>query len=127
MPNKAASYIRVSTSQQDTDNQLLVLTDWAKARKLEIAQIYEEWHNEGVLLLTINPRETFSVVTQYMQSKSLSFPVLFDTDGTVSMNYNIIGIPATFFIDKGGIIQVKRLGPFSSAAEIESYIPIIQS
>ncbi len=92
-----------------------------------LQQIYEDWHNEGVILLTINLRETLSVVTQYMQSKSLSFPVLFDTDGEVSLNYNIIGIPTTFFIDKDGIIQAKRLGPFNSAAEIESSISIIQS
>jgi len=91
-----------------------------------LQQIYEDWRNEGVILLTINLRETFSVVTQYMQSKSLSFPVLFDVDGSVTLNYNVIGIPTTFFIDKNGIIQAKRLGPFNSAAEIESYISIIQ-
>ena len=74
------------------------------------------------MLLTINLRETYSVVTQYMQSNNLSFPVLFDTDGSVGLDYNVRGIPTTFFIDGDGIIQAKKLGSFSSVAEIESYI-----
>jgi len=92
-----------------------------------LQQIYEDWQSEDVLLLTINLRETPSVITEYMQSNGLSFPVLLDVDGSVTLNYNVIGIPTTFFIDRDGVIQAKRLGPFSSAAEIESYISIIQS
>jgi thiol-disulfide isomerase/thioredoxin len=92
-----------------------------------LQQIYEDWRSEGVILLTINLRETYSVVTQYMQSNGLSFPVLFDTDGSVGLDYNVTGIPTTFFIDKDGIIQAKRLGPFNSVAEIESYLVKITS
>ena len=46
-----------------------------------LQQIYEKWQNEGVLLLTVNLRETPSVITEYMQSNGLSFPVLLDVDG----------------------------------------------
>jgi len=39
---RAAIYLRVSTSDQDTTNQLLVLTEWAGQRSYEITNIYEE-------------------------------------------------------------------------------------
>lgn len=91
-----------------------------------LQQIYEKWNSEDVLLLTINLRETPSEITEYMQNNDLSFPVLLDVDGSVTQNYNVIGIPTTFFIDKDGVIQSKRLGPFSSAAEIEISISTIQ-
>jgi len=39
---KAAVYCRVSTSEQDTQNQAVVLTEWAKQRDFEVALIYQE-------------------------------------------------------------------------------------
>ena len=39
---KSCIYSRVSTSEQDTQNQTMVLTDWAKQRGFEIAKVYEE-------------------------------------------------------------------------------------
>lgn len=92
-----------------------------------LQQIYEDWNNKGVILLTINLRETPSEIMQFMQSNSLSFPVLLDADASVTQNYNVVGIPTTFFVDKDGVIQAKKLGPFNSKAEIENNISIIQS
>jgi len=46
---KTALYLRVSTTEQDTANQLLALEDYAKRRGFEIVQIYSEegtaWKN----------------------------------------------------------------------------------
>ncbi len=39
---KASIYVRVSTGDQDTTNQALVLTEWAKNRGYEIVAIYSE-------------------------------------------------------------------------------------
>jgi putative DNA-invertase from lambdoid prophage Rac len=45
---KAAIYARVSTHEQDSDNQVLVLEGWAKQRGFEITKNYAEnesaWH-----------------------------------------------------------------------------------
>ena len=60
-----------------------------------------------------------------MIDNNLSFPALLDTDGNVSLDYGVSGIPVTFFIDKDGIIQATRLGSFSSADEIEDYLNLI--
>jgi len=39
---KASIYVRVSTGDQDTANQALVLTEWAKNRGYEVVAIYSE-------------------------------------------------------------------------------------
>ena len=39
---KVCIYCRVSTSNQDTANQLQILTDWANQRGFEVFRIYEE-------------------------------------------------------------------------------------
>ena len=40
---KVCIYARVSTSQQDTENQSIALTEWAKGRGWEVVKIYEEY------------------------------------------------------------------------------------
>ncbi len=87
-----------------------------------IQQIYEDWQNEGVILLSINLREAHSTATQFIKDNDLSFPVLLDTDGSVGQDYKVSGIPTTFFIDENGVIQARKLGPFTSVAEIENFL-----
>ncbi len=46
---KVCIYSRVSTGQQDTTNQSVVLSEWAKQRGFEVVKVYEEeesaWRN----------------------------------------------------------------------------------
>lgn len=39
---KACIYVRVSTGEQSTENQSMVLTAWAKQRGFDIVKVYEE-------------------------------------------------------------------------------------
>jgi len=39
---KVSIYSRVSSGEQDTANQSMVLTDWAKQRGFEVVKVYEE-------------------------------------------------------------------------------------
>ena len=67
---KAALYLRVSTTEQDTTNQLLTLEDYAKRRGFEVYRIYSEaetaWKNghqaELAKLLDDAQRGKFQVV-----------------------------------------------------------------
>jgi len=57
---------------------------------------------------------------EFMESNYLSFPALLDTNQEVALEYNMRGIPTTFFIDKDGIIQDMEVGAFRSVVEIEA-------
>lgn len=87
-----------------------------------IQQIYEEWSAKGLVLLAINIGESPSTVEGFTQSYNLSLPVLLDTNQIVAQKYNITGIPATFFIDKNGIIQRKVVGAFPNKGAIENHL-----
>ena len=84
-----------------------------------IQQVYDEWHSKGLVVLAINIGESPSQIKEFMQSQGLSLPVLLDMQGKVADQYSILGIPATFFIDKDGIIQAIRVGAFPNKAAIE--------
>jgi len=79
----------------------------------------EEWTQQGLVILAINVGETSSKAKKFMEDNGLSFHVLLDTDTSVAKDYNIRGIPTTFFIDKNGIIKDKQVGFFSSKADID--------
>ena len=84
-----------------------------------IQQVHDEWSAKGLVLLAINNGESSSQVGEFMQSQGFSFPVLLDTRGNIAQKYNIQYIPATFLIDKEGIIQATKVGPFQGKEEIE--------
>ena len=84
-----------------------------------IQQVFEEWSDRGLVILSIDIGESLSTVEDFMQSYNLSFPVLLDVNKTVSLKYNVRYIPTSFFVDEGGIIKAVKIGAFSSTAEIE--------
>ena len=84
-----------------------------------IQEIFEEWSDQGLVILAIDIGENPETVKDFMQSHNFSFQVLLDTNKDVALEYNIRGIPTTFLIDKDGVIQAMKVGAFSSEAEIE--------
>ena len=92
-----------------------------------LQQVYEEWSAKGLVLLAINKGESSSRVTEFVNAYGLSLPVLLDTKQVVAQKYRALGIPISFFIDKDGIIQAVKIGPFSSVAEIEEYLSQVMS
>lgn len=84
-----------------------------------LQEIYQAWSGKGLVVLAVDLQENPSRVKEFVEEFGLSFPVLLATGQEVPLAYNIRGIPATFFIDKNGIIQDMKIGAFSSRAEIE--------
>ncbi len=85
-------------------------------------QIHEEWSATGLVVLAVDIGESPSTVENFMQNNNLSLPVLLDTKQDVATSYGIRSIPTTFFIDKNGIIQDKKIGAFQNKAEIEKHL-----
>jgi len=90
-----------------------------------IQEVYEDWSGQGLVVLAINKGESLSTVNDFMQSGNFSFPVLLDINQYVALEYNAWNIPTTFFIDKDGMIQAIKVGPFLSKAEIEMMLSAI--
>ena len=87
--------------------------------------IYEEWSGLGLEVLAINIGEDPSKVEEFMRGNNLSFAALLDIGQDVTEEYGITGIPATFFVDKDGIIQDKVVGAFQNKTQIENRLSSI--
>ena len=74
-------------------------------------QVYQEYQSRGLEILAVSidvgPQR---VVTNFMQELRLTFPAMLDPEREVLQRYRIFSIPASFLIDKKGIIRFKELG-----------------
>jgi cytochrome c biogenesis protein CcmG, thiol:disulfide interchange protein DsbE len=87
---------------------------WCPPCRLEMPtmeQAYQEYQSRGLEILAVSidvgPK---SVVRDFMQEFRLTFPALLDPEGEVMHLYRLFSIPASFLIDKHGIIRFKELG-----------------
>ncbi|MFA7248775.1 MAG: TlpA disulfide reductase family protein [Dehalococcoidia bacterium] len=64
-----------------------------------------------VVILAVDYRESDELVSAFRQDFGLTFPLLMDRQGTVREQYGAQGLPATFFIDRDGILRAQNLGP----------------
>ena len=69
-----------------------------------LQRIYGE--SQGLVVLGINLQEDAGTVASFVQERNLSFPVLLDTDGTVTSGlYQVRPLPTSFIIDRQGYIR----------------------
>ncbi len=58
-----------------------------------------------------NAEKTIDDVQAFVKRNNLTFPVLLDSQGKTGEAYQILTLPTSLFIDSGGIIQKKWIGP----------------
>ena len=86
-----------------------------------LQEVFEDadWSEQGLVILAVNLGDAPDGVKEFIEGYGLSFPVLLDTRQEAAQIYNVRNIPVTFFIDKNGIIQDRKIGAFTNKAEID--------
>lgn len=91
-------------------------TTWCSSCLTELPdyeRIYRQYSPEFVVL-GVNLQEEAPHVRQYVAGLGLTFPVLLDQDGRVAnRQYQLVGLPGSFIIDRQGQIVYQHLGPMS--------------
>ena len=77
---------------------------------------------DKVVMLGVNVLEDEATVKSFKERWNLTFPIALDAKRKVADEYKVSDIPVTFFLDSQGIIKEIKVGPFTSAEEIESSI-----
>jgi thiol-disulfide isomerase/thioredoxin len=95
---------------------------WCVVEMPFIQQVYDEWPDDDVVILTIDIGESAETVATFLQDNGISLPVLLDREAKVAAQYRIASIPRTFFIDKEGLIQGIRFGALQSPEELEDIL-----
>lgn len=118
----------------DLRGKPVLLNLWAtwcppcQAEMPAMQKVHEQYGPQGFTILAVNTtyQDDRAGAIQYAAARGLTFPVLFDLDGSVSRKYLVRSLPTSFFIDKDGVIQKVVIGgPMSEAllrSEAESLL-----
>lgn len=71
----------------------------------DLIKAYETHKNEGLVVLEVNSAEAPVQVEAFIEQFGVTAPVVIDARGEVLGVYRTNGLPASFFIDKDGVIQ----------------------
>jgi peroxiredoxin len=87
-----------------------------------LQQVYEDYSAEGLIILGIDNGESLGNVKPFTTEYGYRYTILLDTDSSIANEYGVYYLPATYFIDKDGIIRDITIIPFESKADIEKYL-----
>lgn len=93
----------------------VMLTFWspdcsACREELPTLQTLATTDNAEVTLLTVVSQQSAADVKQFMQEGGLTFPVLLDESGQIAQEYEITGVPVSYFINPNGQIDQTIIG-----------------
>src|SRR5712691_933441 len=99
--------------------RVVLLNFWAtwcipcRAEMPELQGLSDDLQDTPFALLTIDLQEEADTITPFRRDLGLRLPVLLDEDGDVTRRYGVRALPATFLIDRDGILRQHRLGPLT--------------
>jgi cytochrome c biogenesis protein CcmG/thiol:disulfide interchange protein DsbE len=106
---------------EDFRGKTLVLNFWAswcppcRAEMPDFQELWDERREQDdltILAVDFLKEDTVAAATGFVNEFGLTFPVATDTsDGNVAERFGVRGLPATFFIDRDGILRKISLGP----------------
>ncbi len=69
--------------------------------------VYQKYGEQGlrVLGVVVNQSQTPDMIRAVARDYGVTYPILFDADGSMASRYGISRIPQNFLIDKDGIIR----------------------
>jgi cytochrome c biogenesis protein CcmG/thiol:disulfide interchange protein DsbE len=73
---------------------------------------WRRYEGKGVVFIGINVLDDEKKARDFLRTFEISYTNLKDPSGEVSNAYGVVGLPATFFIDREGRIIIKNYGPF---------------
>jgi len=108
----------------------VVLNLWAswclpcRSEMPAIERVHQRYKDEGLIVVGLNltSQDSESDARAFVQELGLTFPIVLDRDGSVSVRYQLLGLPTTYFIDQSGIIRSVVVGGPMSEATIQSNV-----
>ena len=76
----------------------------------QLSRIYDKYRGSGFVLMGVNVDDDVRNATEVANKLAVSFPVLLDTDKTVSKLYDLSTMPSTVLVDRDGKVRYLHRG-----------------
>lgn len=71
-----------------------------------------EHEDDGIVIIGVNQGEQMDRVATFIEELDtpIPYPIVLDTSGDAGRTFGVAVLPTTFFIDRSGIVQYRRIG-----------------
>lgn len=96
--------------------QVVLLNFWAswcgpcRQEMPLLESIYKKYHKLGFTLIGVNVEPDSQAANAWLKQTPVSFPILYDTQSTVSSLYGVDSMPSTVIIDRKGTVRLLHRG-----------------
>lgn len=109
------------SSLEEMRGNVVVVNFWAswcvecrvEADLLE--QVWRQYQDEGLIMVGIAYSDVENNAFAYLEEFNVTYPNAPDLRTAISADYEITGVPETFFIGKDGVIEKVVIGPVNQA------------
>ena len=101
---------------RDFSGKVVVLNFWAswcgpcRLEAPDLQRTWEEYRGRGVQFLGINYRDDPAAARAYVGEFGIAYPSVFDPAGKLAADYQLVGLPTTFIVDRNGRISFQFVG-----------------
>lgn len=98
---------------------------WCKPCKEEMPAMqasYDKLREQGFVVLAVNELEDTEKVIEHVRKHGHTFPVVMDHDNVVANHYGVVGLPASFLVDRQGVVREKIFGSLLTEARIADLV-----
>jgi peroxiredoxin len=105
-----------TTRLRDFRGRVVLLNFWAtwcapcREEMPALETLAQELGPQGLAVVGVNAREPREAVEAFVRAHRLSFPMLLDDDGRAGRAYQVFALPATFVVDRRGMLVGTVLG-----------------
>ena len=104
-------------SLKDFRGKVVFLNFWAtwcescRDEMPSMERLYREYKGKGLEIVAVNIKEKRQDALAFVKQLKVNYPVLMDTEGEVGLLYGAFGLPATYLIDRKGVVLARMFGP----------------
>lgn len=115
----------------DYRGQVVLLNTWAtwcppcRDEMPDLEAYYRQHQADDFVVLAVNSQESADTVAAFLEDHDFTFPVLLDPGGMVMRDYEVLGLPTSFFIDREGVVRGVWAGKLSPARLKELVDPLL--
>lgn len=125
----ALSLAGETISEKDFIGKNTIINFWATwcvpcIVEMPILESAYDDHPSDLQIIGINAGESQQQITAFLDTHGITFEVAVDSDGSAQRNYQVLGLPMTFFIDQAGTIIAQHIGELSEK-QLAGYLELL--
>lgn len=123
-PDFSISHAQLPQAFSALKGQVVYLDFWASwckpCRKSFpwMNQMQQKYAGQGLQVIAINLDSEEALAKAFLERVPTQIPIIYDPEGTIASDYQLVGMPSSYLIDKEGRIRFSHKGFFSHSEDL---------